>query len=78
MQPSPTGGPAEQAGLRKGDTIVGVDGVETLTLNDFYRRVWARGMAGTIPLDVLQEQSKAAGRDHVGEWTRPSGLKSTY
>ena len=53
------GGPAEQAGLRKGDIIVGVAGEETSTLNDFYRRVWARGMAGAvIPLDVMQENQK--------------------
>jgi S1-C subfamily serine protease len=53
------GGPAEKAGLRKGDIIVGVAGEETATLNDFYRRVWARGAAGAvIPLDVVQENQK--------------------
>lgn len=73
------GGPAEKAGLRKGDIIVGVAGEETRTLTDFYRRVWALGAAGAvIPLDVLQENRKrrldvqSANRlDHLR-------LKSTY
>jgi serine protease Do len=47
------GGPAEKAGVQRGDFIVGVDNEPTKTLADFYRRVWARGAAGSaIPLDV--------------------------
>jgi S1-C subfamily serine protease len=73
------GGPAQLAGLRKGDIIIGVGGEDTATLGDFYRRVWARGAAGTvIPLDVLQQNQKrrldvqSANRlDHLR-------LKSTY
>jgi serine protease Do len=73
------GGPGEKAGLRKGDVIVGVAGNETPTLNDFYRRIWARGAAGAvIPLDVMQENQKrridvqsASRLDHLR-------LKSTY
>ncbi len=73
------GGPAAQAGLKKGDTIVGVAGEKTTTLNDFYRRVWARGAAGTvIPLDVMQDNTSrrievqsASRLDHLR-------LKSTY
>jgi S1-C subfamily serine protease len=50
------GGPAEQAGIRRGDIIVGVNGEELKSLAGFYRRVWAQGDAGTaIPLDVLQD-----------------------
>jgi S1-C subfamily serine protease len=49
------GGPAEQAGLQRGDIIVGVNGDKTATLGDFYRKVWQQGSAGvTVPLDVLQ------------------------
>jgi S1-C subfamily serine protease len=52
-------GPAERAGLERGDIIVGVGGVAIKTLPDFYRKVWARGAAGTvIPLDVAQDRGK--------------------
>jgi S1-C subfamily serine protease len=50
------GGPAEQAGLRRGDLIVGVNGEAPKSLADFYRKVWAQGGAGVkVPLDVLQD-----------------------
>jgi len=49
------GGPAEQAGLQRGDIIVGVNGERANTLADFYRKVWQHGNAGaTIPIEVLQ------------------------
>jgi S1-C subfamily serine protease len=48
-------GPAERAGLRSGDIVIGVGGDEVSSLADFYRRVWARGAAGVeVPLKVLQ------------------------
>jgi S1-C subfamily serine protease len=47
--------PAEKAGLRRGDVIVGIGGEPTNTLPEFYRKLWSRGAAGvTVPLDVLQ------------------------
>jgi len=50
------GGPADKAGLKRGDLIVGVGGEGAKGLADFYRKVWALGGAGvTVPLDVLQE-----------------------
>jgi S1-C subfamily serine protease len=49
-------GPAERAGIKRGDVIVGVNGEQPKTLADFYRKVWAQGSAGaTVALDVLQE-----------------------
>jgi len=48
-------GPAERAGLKGGDIVVGVAGEEIASLADFYRKVWARGAAGVeVPLRVLQ------------------------
>jgi len=48
-------GPAERAGLKGGDIVVGVAGEEVASLADFYRKVWARGAAGVeVPLRVLQ------------------------
>jgi S1-C subfamily serine protease len=50
-------GPAEKAGIKRGDMIVGVGGEQPTSLADFYRKVWALGPAGTsIPLEVLQER----------------------
>ena len=51
-------GPADKAGLRRGDVIVGVNGAPPKNLADFYRKVWAQGGAGArIPLDVLQDNA---------------------
>ena len=60
------GGPAEKAGLRRGDEILGVAGEAPRSLADFYRKVWAVGAAGvSVPLDV----------QHAGE-TRRIEVKS--
>jgi S1-C subfamily serine protease len=53
------GGPAEKAGIRTGDEIVGVGGEPPRSLADFYRKVWATGIAGAmVPLDVEQDGAK--------------------
>jgi S1-C subfamily serine protease len=50
------GAPAEKAGIRRGDVIVGVNGEAPKDLADFYRKVWAQGSAGvTVALEVLQD-----------------------
>jgi S1-C subfamily serine protease len=71
--------PAEKAGLRRGDVVVGIGGDATKTLPEFYRKLWASGTAGVvIPLDVLQRGEarrldipSAARLDHLK-------LKSTF
>ncbi len=51
------GGPADKAGLKRGDVIVGVNGEPPKNLADFYRKIWAQGSAGAnVPLDVLQDR----------------------
>jgi len=47
--------PAEKAGIRRGDVVVGIGGDTTATLPEFYRKLWSLGAAGqVVPLDVVQ------------------------
>jgi S1-C subfamily serine protease len=49
------GGPAAQAGLRKGDVITDVRDGEVAGLADFYRRVWECGAAGAeVPVRIVR------------------------
>ena len=53
------GGPAEKAGVAKGDVLVGVGGKGATSLADFYRKVWALGAAGTVvPVDILRDREE--------------------
>jgi len=53
--------PAKAAGLRAGDSIVGIDGRKVQGLADLYRRAWALGPAGVdVPLDVLKARGDEA------------------
>jgi serine protease Do len=48
-------GPADNAGLRQGDIIVGIGGKPVQGQADFYTKLWASGAAGVdVPLDVLK------------------------
>lgn len=48
-------GPADLAGVQRGDIILAVGGEGVRSQADFYRKVWARGAAGSdIPLRLLQ------------------------
>jgi S1-C subfamily serine protease len=51
------GSPAAQAGLSRGDIILGIAGQAIGHQSDFYRRLWASGEAGTaVVLHVLQKK----------------------
>jgi len=48
-------GPADKAGLKSGDILIGVGNDEVSSLAEFYRKVWALGAAGVeVTLRVLQ------------------------
>lgn len=75
------GGPAEGAGIRAGDIIVGVGGTGVKDLAGFLRQAWSWGGAGTnVPLDVLPMASNSItvqrmdvlSVDH-GEWLERRG-----
>jgi serine protease Do len=49
-------GPAERAGLKRGDIVVGVGSEAVRSHEDLYMRMWSMGAAGMeIPLRVLQD-----------------------
>jgi len=57
------GGPAEKAGLRRGDIISDIGDGEIGGLADFYRKVWESGPAGAdVPMRIVRD-----GRD---SWVR--------
>ena len=63
--------PADKAGLRPGDVIVGIDDEPVVGLANMFRRVWSLGSAGVdVPLNVLRNtervQLKVRSGDRVG------------
>ncbi|MCP5367545.1 MAG: serine protease [Hyphomicrobiales bacterium] len=53
------GGPADNAGIQRGDVILGVNGRRVADMADYFRKVWALGDAGTdIPLDLVSVETE--------------------
>jgi S1-C subfamily serine protease len=51
--------PADKAGLRPGDVIVGIDDEPVAGLANMFRRVWSLGSAGVeVPINVLRNTEK--------------------
>ncbi|HZF29583.1 MAG TPA: S1C family serine protease [Gammaproteobacteria bacterium] len=51
--------PADKAGLRPGDVIIGVDDEPVAGLANMFRRVWSLGAAGVeVPLNVLRNAER--------------------
>ncbi len=49
-------GPAEKAGIKRGDVIVSVKGAQPDTLDELFRTLWAQGPAGTtLEFELLQD-----------------------
>ncbi|HEX7000055.1 MAG TPA: S1C family serine protease [Gammaproteobacteria bacterium] len=51
--------PADQAGLRPGDVVIGVNHEPVTGLAEMFRRIWELGSAGVeVPLQVLRDTDK--------------------
>jgi S1-C subfamily serine protease len=60
--------PADKAGLRPGDVIVGIDDEPVVGLANMFRRVWSLGAAGVdVPLNVLRNAEKVQLRVRSGD-----------
>jgi len=51
------GGPAEAAGLQRGDLLVSVDGQPVRTLRQLYRTIWRKSPGQTVGMQVLRDES---------------------
>jgi S1-C subfamily serine protease len=51
-------GPARAAGFRRGDRIVGVDGVRVASQEEFYERLWRRQAGDTIRVAVRRGETE--------------------
>ena len=68
------GGPADAAGLHRGDVVVAVGDAPVATLGQFYRKVWSRGAAGVeIPLAISRDDRSM--RLRIGSTDRASHFR---
>jgi S1-C subfamily serine protease len=51
------GGPAEKAGVERGDLILSVDGQAVSNLRELYAAIWRKGPGETVGLQVLRESA---------------------
>jgi S1-C subfamily serine protease len=60
--------PADKAGLKPGDVIVGIDDEPVMGLANMFRRVWSLGSAGVdVPINVLRNTEKMQLRVRSGD-----------
>ncbi len=70
-----THGPAEKAGLRAGDRILGIDGTEAQDLATLWRSLWSRGAAG-VSVTVAAERDGRRFTVPVASADRASFMKA--
>ena len=71
--------PAYEAGLTSGDVVLAVDGVKVTTLEEFYRKVWARANPDDeVKLTILQGSDiktlTLRGVDRMTTMMKPAGI----
>ena len=52
-----SGGPAEKAGIERGDVILTIDGETPKALADFYRKLWSKDAGAVVALGLLHRHS---------------------
>lgn len=53
------GGPAEKAGVKRGDIVTGIDGQPSYDLSELYKKIRSLGSAGvTVPLEIERDGDK--------------------
>jgi S1-C subfamily serine protease len=63
-----TGGPADRAGIKLGDTVLEVAGAPAVGLADFFRKVWELGPAGSeVPLTLSRRETRIEVRAKSGD-----------
>ena len=72
-------GPAALAGLQRGDRILALDSTAITGLSDFYRRLWAKGPAGSrVELTFLREgmsrKVQITSADRLASLRKPKGV----
>lgn len=72
-------GPAIEAGLRPGDVVLEIDGIEVTTLEGFYKQLWKRPLAeGDVELTVQQgsevRKIKVHSIDRMRTLRKPEGI----
>ena len=60
------GGPAESAGLERGDLLVSVDGQPVRSLRQLYSSLWTKAPGDTVGMQVLRERVDPRLRDRRG------------
>ncbi|NUZ05444.1 S1C family serine protease [Piscinibacter koreensis] len=70
--------PAERAGLRVGDEILGIDGSAATTLHAFYTALWQRGVVREVELRIRRADAertiRATTADRLQTFKRPQGV----
>lgn len=71
--------PADEAGVASGDVVLAVDGVKVTTLEEFYRKVWARAKPDDeVKLTILQGSDiktlTLRGVDRMTTMMKPAGI----
>jgi S1-C subfamily serine protease len=51
------GGPADRAGLARGDLILSVDGAPVSSLRELYRTIWKKAPGESLSLQVLRDSA---------------------
>jgi len=51
------GGPADRAGLERGDLVLSVDGTSVSTLRELYRAIWRKTAGEPLSLQILRESA---------------------